>query len=215
MHVFSGQSPALQVAYFSWTYWVVGTLLPLVQSAPTEFCPNTNEWRALPPSSNDEVAAITLLENSNKHLRKHKHLGKNQIKSLYSVMQGCSACVAGFLATWFMLCCCKMPISLYCCIKVLSIEHIITMPRIQRPMSCSYLLHTGGGFQFLNPNACQDSWGCGKSKPRIFICIQLYLLSQLEVLETRRALLSLRVSLSRPLLSLAPLIVIKGTIVYK
>jgi len=118
MYVFSGQSPALQVAYFSWMYWVVGTLLPLFQSAPTEFCPNTNEWRALPPSSNDEVAAITSLENSNKHLRKNKHLGKNQIKSLYSVMQGCSACVAGFLATWFMLCCCKMPISLYCCIKV-------------------------------------------------------------------------------------------------
>ena len=37
----------------------------------------------------------------------------------------------------------------------------------------------------------------GSLSQGFFICIQLYLLSQLEVLETRRALLSLRASLSR------------------
>jgi hypothetical protein len=108
----------------------------------------------------------------------NKHIGKTKSRPCYtishSVMHGCCcvACIAGFLADLCfadlcLLCCCKMPISLYwlsrsAFFEVLSIEHHITVTRTQCPMSCSYLLRTGGGSQFSNLNACQDSWGCGE-----------------------------------------------------
>jgi len=77
------------------------------------------------------------------------------------------------LCCWFMLCCCKMPVFLYwlsrsAFFEVLSIKHDINVTWTQCPMSCSYHLRTGGRFQFSYPNACQDSWGCGKSKSRFF-----------------------------------------------
>jgi len=99
MYVYgSGQSPALQVAYFKRLGVLDGGHAFASHPISTYRILSQHKWMksALPPSINDEVAAITSWEYLN------KHLGKKQITSLHDF----ALCDA-----WLLLYClrCRLP----------------------------------------------------------------------------------------------------------